>query len=319
MLIWRVPTDVWVLPIGAAGVLAAILYMPLRVRPRRAALDEIRARLELIDPQCPQCGYALRYLQQWRCPECGRRVVLPSAEQVRLVLAGEKITVAKGSIESELGWIVGLLMVLAAVVAGRLLGPLAFWCAAAAPPMLFLLFMGLARYRHARRIPPVAVCDKCGAATSVHLNRCEHCPARLLAEHVYVKPGLRGPDPRLYNSAAQLIGGACVTLMLVVIGLADLDRGTVVDILDLVLVPVEIVLLIVALHQLLRDRRLVSPARLERLDKSTRALCHHCLASLNGHPANGTCPACGEDYSGIELVGGLRRRSQRLETKAPAT
>ncbi|MCB9867189.1 MAG: hypothetical protein H6816_11225 [Phycisphaerales bacterium] len=308
VLIWRTSLLPWLVPLCLSAGVIAVVYVPLRVRPRRAALDEVRARQELIDPRCPQCAYPLRHLRQRRCPECGRRVTLPSAEQVRRVLDGERVAVAKGSIEAELGWIVALLMILAAMTIGRLFGPLAGWCAAAAPPLIFLVFMAAGRHRQALSVPPWAICDKCGESTSVHENQCTHCRAKLNAEHVYVKPGLRGgADPRLYCTWAQLIGGACVALMLVLNGLfASRPVRTDLQPMDHAFIPLQAGLMIAAVYWLLIDRRMVRPDRLDRFDTSPRPLCHHCLRSITGQPANGRCVHCGRAYRGIELAGGLR-------------
>jgi len=308
LFLWRGRLDRWLLPSLLGTTCAAMLYVPLRLKPRRAALDEVRARQELIDPRCPQCGYTLRHLQHARCPECGRRVRLPSARDVREALSGGPVAVAKGSIATELGWVVGMLMLLTAVCVGRWFGAVAAWCSSAVLPLFVLVLQAVGRHRQAIRVSPLALCDRCEKPTSVHVNRCEHCRARLLADHVYVRPGHRGwADPRLYCSQAQLLGGLCVGLMLVINGLSLASRwAAYVEHRHWVLL-LQFGLIAGAIGWLRVDLRMARRDRLERFDTSSRALCHHCLATLNGQFANGTCPSCEKAYRGIELAGGLGR------------
>lgn len=299
-------------PLVVVVAALAILYIRLRSTPRAKALTEIAARRALIDPKCPQCGYALRHLYKQRCPECGRRVQLPTAEQVREALSAGKIVVSRISVASDLGWVAGLLMVIAGVLAGRLLGAAAGWCAAALPPAVFLVIQAVSRRRAAARVPLFAVCDRCGQSTGLLDNRCAACEAALLAEHVYVKPGLRGPsDPRLYCTWAQLAGGACVVAMLVLNGISIPMPAFASRKLGPWMLFAQFALAVLAGLFFYRDQRLVRGERLRRYDESTQPLCHHCLSSLTGQPANGACPGCGKAYLGIELAGGLRPRATR--------
>jgi len=299
-------------PLVVVVAALAILYIRLRSTPRANALMEIAARRALIDPKCPQCGYALRHLRKQRCPECGRRVQLPTAEQVGEALFTGKVAVSRSSVASDLGWVVGLLMVIAGMLAGRLHGAVAGWIAAALPPAAFLVIQAVSRRRAVARVPLFALCDRCGHSTGLLDNRCAACGAVLLAEHVYVKPGQRGPsDPRLYCTWAQLAGGACVVAMLVFNGIYLSLPVYTIGRFEPWVWSAQFVLAVLAGWFFYRDQRLVRGERLMRYDRSTQPLCHHCLSSLKGQPANGACPACGRAYLGIELAGGLRPRTTR--------
>ena len=297
-------------------LLAASWYMPVRGGPTRRALERIKAKLAVIDPPCPACGYALRHLTRRRCPECGRRVRLPTREEIEHVVAGGPVTVEQPSMAAESGWIALLLMLLAAVVCGRVWGVLVGWWAAAVPAMTLLVSQVVQRYRQSLRVPPYAACDACGESTSLLAIRCEHCDAPLLAEHVYVKPGLRGRfDPRLNCLWAQLSGGTCVCGILIVAGLlhSNAVSGSTFD----EFWGLQAGLLVIGLILLTYDLRLTSAHRLKEFDKTAQPLCHRCRQSLAGAPANGRCDSCGCTYSAIDLAGG--RPGKRLMKMPPTS
>lgn len=286
-------------------LLVATWYMPARGGPTRRALDRIRAKLAVLDPPCPACGYALRHLTRRRCPECGRRVSLPAREEIEHVVSGGSVEVEEPSIAAESGWIVLLLMLLAAVACGRVWGVLAAWWAAAVPAMTLLIFQVVHRYRKSLRVPPYAICDTCGESTSLLASRCEHCEAPLLAEHVYVKPGLRGRfDPRLNCLWAQAVGGACVCGILLVAGLLFSRNlgGRAYD------GPwywgLQVLLAVGGVILLRYDLLLTLDHRLRKFDRTAEPLCHRCQRSLAGEPANGRCGSCGRAYSALGLAGG---------------
>ena len=292
----------------------ATTYITIRVKPRRHAIEELQARLSLLDPRCKQCGYNLRHLRNRRCPECGRRVLLPTSKQLEAAMSKERVTVASGSISSELGWVVGLIMVLFASIMGKCFGWSVGWYSATIPPMFFVVLQIIDYRRQAGKIPPLAICNECSQPTSVLINECTHCHASMLAQHVYVKPGLRGPgDPRLYNARARILGAACICSMLMVIGSFWNDMGTDADLAFLELIL--IVLFTAGILSISRDQRLVNKNRLKRIDRTPSPLCHNCLRDLTGLFANDTCPSCKRTYTGMDLVGGINRHTGITEQK----
>ncbi len=296
---------VFVLSIGCATT-----YITIRVKPRRNAIEELQARLSLLDPRCKQCGYSLRHLQNRRCPECGRKVLLPTRQQLEIAMSKEKVTVASGSISSELGWVVGLIMVLFASIMGKCFGWSVGWYSATVPPMFFVVLQIIDYRRQARKIPPLAICNECSQPTSVLANECTYCQAPLLAQHVYVKPGFRGPgDPRLYNARARILGAACVCGMLIVIGSFwnDIGRDTDLAYLELILIA----LFTAGILLISCDQRLVNKNRLKRIDRTPSPLCHNCLRDLTGLFANDTCPSCKRTYSGMDLIGGKFHKTDK--------
>ena len=55
-VVWLVLTAVW-------GIVVEAII-------RRRELRDRRGRLILI-PRCARCGYCVRGVREWRCPECG--------------------------------------------------------------------------------------------------------------------------------------------------------------------------------------------------------------------------------------------------------
>jgi hypothetical protein len=294
--------------LGALALLG-LIYLRLRIRPRQQALAEIVAKLQYLDPRCPACGYSLRYLRDPRCPECGRRVQLPSAEWIDVVVAGGRVTVAQASVESDMGYIVLLIMFVLALGLGGTFGAVAGVGSMAVPPFVFIVIQAVQRRRRAKGARPKVICEECGRLEELHNDECAHCAAALLAEHVYVRPGLRGNfDPRLYNSKAQIFGAALVCLMVVLLALAipEVDRRHLLpfNILPTLFV-VQLTLMVLSLCVLNRDTKLRSKGRLAAFDRALVPLCHHCLSSLKGAPASGICPHCRKSYSAVRIAGGL--------------
>ncbi len=293
------------------GVLLLVaVYLPVRVRPRQLALEVLTARLVVVDPRCGGCGYPLRHLRQSRCPECGRRVSLPLQHQIEHVLEGGDVLVARGSVASDLGWIVLLLMVLVASAVASLAG-WSYGVAAAALPAAFFLLRNWWQLRRAvKRVPAEAPCDKCGRVLPLSCECCPECHARRLAEHVYARPGLNGEfDARLHCSWAKIAGGLMSCLALFTVGMATLDssrfsRSDWETAEEIMYQIVPLVTAVAAIVVLSFDERKRRQSRLDRFDTSSYPLCHHCLQSLRGLPANGVCPHCDMPYRAIELAGG---------------
>jgi predicted amidophosphoribosyltransferase len=293
--------------LGALALLG-LIYLRLRLRPRQHALAEIKAKLQYLDPRCPACAYSLRYLRDLRCPECGRRVQLPSAERIDVVVAGGRVTVAQASVESDMGYIVLLIMFVLALGLGGTFGAAAGVGSMAVPPLVFIVIQAVQRRRRAKSTKPKIICEECGQLAELHDNECANCAAPLLAEHVYVRPGLRGNfDPRLYNSKAQVFSAALICLMVALLALAipEVDRHRLLpfNILPMLFV-VQLPLVVLSLCVLRLDTRLRSKERLAAFDHALAPLCHHCLGSLKGAPAGGNCAHCGKSYSAVQIAGG---------------
>lgn len=294
--------------IAIAVPLAAICYVSLRARPRAWAIQEATTKLEIIDPHCEGCGYSLRHLRNDRCPECGRRPPLPMPEQVDFIAQGGSVLVPRGSLESDLGWVAALTMALVAVVLGKLVSVPIGVAAMGFTLVGFILTQNIIRYRQGRRVPEAAVCDACGQTTGIRHNDCGHCGAPILAEHVYVRPGMRGGfDPRLYVGWAQVAAALAIGWMLMVLAtILDWNRGGT----SLSAMGVACYQPIFALAGVLLvyvDHRRRTPGRLRAFGLSLEPLCHHCLGVLKGERANGHCPHCHRPYRAIELAGGRSR------------
>jgi hypothetical protein len=296
--------------LGAVALLG-LIYLRLRLRPRQHALAEIKAKLQYLDPRCLACGYSLRYLRDLRCPECGRRVQLPSAKRIDVVVAGGRVTVSQASVESDMGYIVLLIMFVLALGLGGTFGAAIGVGSMAVPPFVFIVIQAVQRRRSAEGAKPKVICEECGQLAELHNDECANCTASLLAEHVYVRPGLRGNfDPRLYNSKAQVFGAALICLMVALLALAipEVDRRRLLPFnIVPVLFMVQLTLVVLSLCVLNLDTKLRSKERLAAFDHALVPLCHHCLNSLKGAPAGGNCPHCGVFYKAIELAGGWAR------------
>jgi hypothetical protein len=286
--------------------LLGLFYLRLRLRPRQQTMAEVKGKLRFLDPRCPGCGYSLRYLREYRCPECGRRVSLPSPERIDTIVDGGSVTVAQGSVESDMGYVVLLIMLVLATGLGSAFGVEIGFGAMSLPPVLFISLQAWQRRRRARSLQPSAVCETCGQVTGIDDGQCDECGAAFLAEHVYARPGLYGNfDPRLYCSWAQIAGAAAVGSMLLVIAFMLPNLGYMyTQINNGPLLLMQLILLSGGLYLLRFDAGLRAKDRLQIFDTSLTPLCSRCLCSLKGQPATGTCPHCGVPYRAVELAGG---------------
>jgi predicted amidophosphoribosyltransferase len=291
-----------------ASLLATVLYHAFRTRPRLRMLQESQAKLDVIDPQCPGCGYSLRHLTRRRCPECGRGVLRILPEPIEYVLQGGRVSITRGSVESDLGWVALLIMLLAATVIGKLTSPAIGFQACAVPLMIFTLFLVVRGVRNVRQVSRQVPCDRCRHPVSLDGDKtCSQCGADVLANHVYVRPGMAGTgDPRLCRPWCHLIGATRICSALVIIPAIKSNDALGSPLFDFGQWLLPPVMLIVAIILLIADARRRSPTRVNVFDTSVYPLCHHCLGSLNRQPANGYCVHCGKAYRGIELAGGRR-------------
>lgn len=294
---------VWQTITGCAAVILLVaFYSQMVARPRNQTILELESKLEIVDPQCQACGYPLRHLTHRRCPECGRRFEPPERHEIERVISGESVAVARASIESELGGIMMWTTIFVAGLTSRFL-PEAIWVMTLPVPLVACLcVLTILRLRGGRRRGRHGTCDGCGKPIVLACERCENCGTLILAEHVYVRPGLHGAnDPRLASVWLQLLGGALVCLTFVPMGLGALvDPYGRASHLWLAVLP----LAAAGVSVLCYDARLRRRERLERFDRSVDPLCPQCLQSLRGQPATGRCPACRKAYRAAQLAGG---------------
>ena len=212
---------------------------------------------------------------------------------------------ARESVESDLGFVVLLVMVLAAVVVGRLFGVQAGLNAAASAPVLSVILLVATRIRRQRRVPRRTVCDAGGRSTEVDRNQCVRCGAALRAEHVYVRPGQEGRhDRRLHRSWAQVAGAIVIAVQLVLSPVRYSGLAQYIPPPEDAPLLWQVPLFVLGLGLLAYDARLRSTKRLQAFDESLVPRCHRCFQMLHGCPANGTCAGCGRAYRAIDLMGG---------------
>jgi len=295
--------------VAIAVPLVAVCYVSLRARPRAWAIQEATTKLEIIDPHCEGCGYSLRHLRSDRCPECARRAPLPMPEQIDHIVQGGSVLVPRGSLESDLGWVAALTMALVAVVLGKLASATAGVAAMGVTLVTFILTQNIVRYRQGRRVPEAAVCDACGQTTSIRQNHCEHCGAAILAEHVYVRPGMRGSfDPRLFIGWAQVAAALAIGWMLMVLAaIFGAHTAAGFNASAMRMACYQPIFAVAGVLLVYVDHRRRTPGRLRAFGLSLEPLCHHCLGVLKGQPPNGHCPHCRRPYRAIELAGGRSR------------
>jgi tRNA(Ile2) C34 agmatinyltransferase TiaS len=63
---WMLITVGWLVVTAVGGVIAD---MVIRRREARELRD--RRRRAGLNPRCARCGYCVRGVREWRCPECG--------------------------------------------------------------------------------------------------------------------------------------------------------------------------------------------------------------------------------------------------------
>ena len=287
-------------------LLAGIVYLPLRGRPREEALLTLASRLAILDPRCTGCGYAVRHLLGNRCPECGRRIEFPSRRLIEQTMKEGTLEAPSGRVSSDLGWIVMALMIMTAIAVGGVTDGFTGIGAAAIPASVFLAIHIIRHVREGGRVPPFSICDTCGKSTSVRQPTCTHCGATLMADHVFVHPTMRGElDPRLSIMLAKIIGGICACAALALVPAIGIRLGFV-NWSETPLTAIQAILAVSAVALLSVDIRRRSAWRRTAGIAIDEPRCGRCTGSLAGLEANGACPHCRRDYTALDLLGARR-------------